>query len=94
MNHQMVIKVQWRKIMKRNKTMVEVNLTDKELKVLDEFSTKKGMSRDGVMRQALRIFQLVESLSDKGVIDLNEILKEHYNLLPKSLNSEDNSTDS
>lgn len=40
--------------------IVGVPLDDKELRVLDEICKRQDMSRVAVMRQALRIYQLVK----------------------------------
>ncbi|WP_207780910.1 hypothetical protein [Cognatiluteimonas telluris] len=37
-----------------------LNLTDSEMAVLEELSTQKDMSKTHVMRQALRLYQLVD----------------------------------
>lgn len=47
------------------KTMT-LNLTDAEMRVLDELCEKKDLSKTAVLRQALRLYQLVESRLDKG----------------------------
>jgi len=47
------------------KTMT-LNLTDAEMRVLDELSAKKDLSKTAVLRQALRLYQLIESRVDKG----------------------------
>ena len=52
--------------MNRELTEVTTNLNSKEIKVLDEIAKEKGMSRDTILRQSLRIYQIVETLSKKG----------------------------
>jgi predicted transcriptional regulator len=47
------------------KTMT-LNLTDAEMRVLDELSTRKDLSKTALLRQALRLYQLVETRVDKG----------------------------
>jgi predicted transcriptional regulator len=47
------------------KTMT-LNLTDAEMRVLDELCEKKDLSKTAVMRQALRLYQLIESRVEKG----------------------------
>jgi len=47
------------------KTMT-LNLTDAEMRVLDELCAKKDLSKTAVLRQALRLYQLIESRVDKG----------------------------
>lgn len=71
-------------------TEVTTNLNSKEIKVLDEIAKEKGMSRDTILRQSLRIYQIVETLSKKGKIDLNHLMKEAFGELHKSnTNKED-----
>ena len=52
--------------MSDNKNPVIVNLSDRELKVLEEMCQKKDMSKSAVMRHALRIFQIVDIRLSKG----------------------------
>ena len=40
--------------------VVEVPLSDKELRVLDDICQKQDMSRVAVLRQSLRVYQLVK----------------------------------
>jgi hypothetical protein len=47
------------------KTMT-LNLTDAEMNVLEDLSAKKDLSKTSVLRQALRLYQLVESRVEKG----------------------------
>jgi len=47
------------------KTMT-LNLTDAEMRVLDELCEKKDLSKTAVLRQALRLYQLIENRVDKG----------------------------
>ncbi len=47
------------------KTMT-LNLTDAEMGVLDELCEKKDLSKTAVLRQALRLYQLIENRIDKG----------------------------
>lgn len=51
--------------MAMKKTMT-LNLTDAEMRVLDELCEKKDLSKTAVLRQALRLYQLIESRVDKG----------------------------
>ena len=51
--------------MSTKKTMT-LNLTDAEMRVLDELCDKKDLSKTAVLRQALRLYQLVESRVEKG----------------------------
>ncbi|MGE8941510.1 ribbon-helix-helix protein, CopG family [Leptospira interrogans] len=47
------------------KTMT-LNLTDAEMRVLEELCTKKDLSKTALLRQALRLYQLVEARIEKG----------------------------
>lgn len=43
-----------------------LNLTDAEMDVLEELSVKKDLSKTALIRQALRLYQLVEARLEKG----------------------------
>jgi len=47
------------------KTMT-LNLTDAEMQVLEELSAKKDLSKTALLRQALRLYQMVEVRLEKG----------------------------
>jgi hypothetical protein len=47
------------------KTMT-LNLTDAEMNALEVLSAKKDLSKTSVLRQALRLYQLVETRVEKG----------------------------
>lgn len=47
------------------KTMT-LNLTDAEMGALEELSSRKDLSKTALLRQALRLYQLVDSRFDKG----------------------------
>lgn len=47
------------------KTMT-LNLTDAEMAVLEDLCVKKDLSKTSVLRQALRLYQVVETRLDKG----------------------------
>ena len=51
--------------MATKKTMT-LNLTDAEMAVLDELSEKKDLSKTAVLRQALRLYQMVSVRIDRG----------------------------
>ena len=51
--------------MAAKKTMT-LNLTDAEMRDLDELCEKKDLSKTAVLRQALRLYQLIENRVDKG----------------------------
>jgi len=43
-----------------------LNLTEAEMKVLEELCERKDLSKTAVLRQALRLYQLVEVRVEKG----------------------------
>jgi predicted transcriptional regulator len=43
-----------------------LNLTEAEMKALDELSSAKDMSKTAVLRQALRLYQMVEARLTRG----------------------------
>jgi predicted transcriptional regulator len=53
------------KSMATKKTMT-LNLTDAEMAVLEELSEKKDLSKTAVLRQALRLYQMVNVRIDRG----------------------------
>lgn len=67
-------------MMKRTMTL---NLTDAEMRVLDEMSTRKDITKTAVLRQALRLYQAIEARVEKGekLLFENEITKEKAELM-------------
>ena len=51
--------------MSTKKTMT-LNLTEAEMRVLEELSARKDLSKTSLMRQALRMYQLVEARLERG----------------------------
>lgn len=51
--------------MAAKKTMT-LNLTDAEMSVLEDLCEKKDLSKTAVLRQALRLYQAIETRVDKG----------------------------
>ena len=47
------------------KTMT-LNLSEAEMRVLDELANKKDLSKTAVLRQALRLYQMVEARLSAG----------------------------
>ncbi|NCC62345.1 MAG: transcriptional regulator [Verrucomicrobiae bacterium] len=47
------------------KTMT-LNLTDAEMQMLEDLCVKKDLSKTSVLRQALRLYQLIETRIEKG----------------------------
>lgn len=48
------------------KRTMTLNLTDAEMQVLNGLCEKKDLSKTAVLRQALRLYQLVEARLEKG----------------------------
>ena len=51
--------------MSKKRTMT-LNLTSEEMKVLEDLSTQKELSKTAVIRQALRLYQLVDVRLARG----------------------------
>lgn len=47
------------------KTMT-LNLTDREMQVLDDLCAKKGLNKTALLRQALRLYQMVDQRLEEG----------------------------
>lgn len=65
------------------KRTMTLNLTDAEMQVVEEFSSRKDMSKTAVMRQALRLYQLLEARVDKGdkLYVENEVTKDKAEIM-------------
>lgn len=65
------------------KRTMTLNLTDAEMQVVEEFSTRKDMSKTAVMRQALRLYQLLEARVEKGdkLYVENEVTKDKAEIM-------------
>lgn len=48
------------------KRTMTLNLTDAEMLALDELATKKDLSKTAVLRQALRLYQMVDLRLERG----------------------------
>ena len=48
------------------KRTMTLNLTDREMRVLDELCAKKGLNKTALMRQALRLYQAVDMRLEQG----------------------------
>ena len=48
------------------KRTMTLNLTDKEMQVLDELCLKKGLNKTALLRQALRLYQMVDRRLEQG----------------------------
>ena len=65
------------------KRTMTLNLTEAEMQVLDELCSKKGLSKTALMRQALRLYQAIETRLDRGdkLLFENEQTKEKSELM-------------
>ena len=48
------------------KRTMTLNLTETEMQVLEELSRKKDLTKTAVLRQALRLFQLLDVRMERG----------------------------
>jgi hypothetical protein len=48
------------------KKMMTLNLTEQEMKVLDDLAVKKGLNKTSVLKQALMLYQLVNIKIERG----------------------------
>lgn len=48
------------------KRTMTLNLTDAEMHALEELSVKKDLSKTAVLRQALRLYQMVDVRTQRG----------------------------
>ena len=48
------------------KRTMTLNLTDQEMSVLEELSVQKDLSKTALIRQALRLYQLVDARISRG----------------------------
>ena len=48
------------------KRTMTLNLTEQEMRVLDELCEKKGLNKTALMRQALRLYQAVDVRIERG----------------------------
>lgn len=48
------------------KKAMTLNLTEAEMRALDEFSVQKDMTKTAVIRQALRLYQFVDARLQRG----------------------------
>ena len=49
-----------------SKRTMTLNLTEAEMNVLEELCTRKDLSKTALLRQALRLYQVVEGRIEKG----------------------------
>lgn len=49
-----------------DKRTMTLNLTDQEMRLLEDLSVRKDVSKTALLRQALRLYQLVEARLSRG----------------------------
>ena len=49
-----------------SKRTMTLNLTEKEMQVLDELCARKGLNKTALLRQALRLYQAVDKRLEQG----------------------------
>jgi hypothetical protein len=49
-----------------SKRTMTLNLTDREMQVLDELCARKGLNKTAVLRQALRLYQTIDQRLEQG----------------------------
>lgn len=52
--------------MKETRRRMTLNLAGAEMQFLEELCVRKGVSKTAAIRQALRLYQVVEDRTDKG----------------------------
>lgn len=65
------------------KRTMTLNLTDAEMRVLEELSAKKDLTKTALLRQALRLYQMIETRMERGekVLFENEATNEKAELM-------------
>jgi len=65
------------------KRTMTLNLTDAEMRVLDDLSAREDLSKTAVLRRALRLYQTIEARVANGekLLFENEITKEKSELM-------------
>ena len=67
--------------MNPKKTMT-LNLTDQEMRVLEQLSAQKDLRKTAILRQALRLYQLIDMrLAEGGKVFLEDNKKEKAELV-------------
>lgn len=65
------------------KRTMTLNLTDAEMRALDDLSLRKDLTKTAVLRQALRLYQTIESRLERGdkLLFENDTTKEKAELM-------------
>ena len=68
---------------KMSKRTMTLNLTDAEMRALDELSVRKDLSKTAVLRQALRVYQMLDARVEKGdkLLFENEVTQDKAELM-------------
>jgi hypothetical protein len=65
-----------------SKRTMTLNLTDQEMRVLEELSTQKDLSKTAILRQALRLYQLIDvRLAEGGKLFFEDQKKKKAELM-------------
>ncbi|MDP8989894.1 MAG: transcriptional regulator [Acidobacteriota bacterium] len=65
-----------------SKRTMTLNLTEQEMQVLDALSTQKDLSKTAILRQALKLYQLVDvRLAEGGKLFFEDQKKEKAELM-------------
>lgn len=61
-----------------SKRTMTLNMTDAEMRVLDELCEKKDLSKTALLRQALKLYQMIDAKIESGnkLFIENELTKE------------------
>ena len=65
------------------KRTMRLNLTDAEMRVLDDLSARKDITKTAVLRQALRLYQTIDARVERGekLLFENDTTKEKAELM-------------
>jgi predicted transcriptional regulator len=65
------------------KRTMTLNLTDAEMRVLDDLSARKDITKTAVLRQALRLYQTIDARVERGekLLFENDTTKEKAELM-------------
>jgi hypothetical protein len=69
-------------VMMSKRTMT-LNLTDAEMRALEELSVRKDLSKTAVLRQALRLYQMLDARVKKGdkLVFENDVTRDKAELM-------------
>jgi len=66
-----------------SKRTMTLNLTDAEMRALEELSVRKDLTKPAVLRQALRLYQMLDARVEKGdkLVFENEVTQDKTELM-------------